>query len=141
MIAPTALAAVDHEARPTPQQRAVLAMLATGEGREYAARRLRISVRTVDLRLGEAVRLLGAANLTHAVALAVARGFVLESDINAARRIAPSYTPAHSVRRITRLAIFAEQRRKGVPIPEAARRAGVSRTHGYVYERARTEAR
>jgi LuxR family quorum sensing-dependent transcriptional regulator len=60
----------------TPREREVLVLVAQGKSARAIGEILRISKRTVDEHVQTAVRKLGAANRTHAVAIALRDGIV-----------------------------------------------------------------
>ena len=60
----------------TPREREVLTLVAHGKSARHIAQTLHISKRTVDEHVQAAVRKLGAANRTHAVAIALRDGVV-----------------------------------------------------------------
>lgn len=67
----------------TVRQRQVLLLAAAGHTSEQAGRRLGIHRQTVDRHLGEAYRLLGAHDRTHAVVLAIYHGHITLADLTA----------------------------------------------------------
>lgn len=65
----------------SPREREVLARLSLGESRARVADALRISENTLRAYIDSARHKLGAANVTHAVALATSRGMIVPSGV------------------------------------------------------------